>query len=368
MKLGARFLAVAAALAPLWPLAAQNAVVQELVVSDGFAMSVPHPEARRGGSAVVLKDGSILLAYNRPDPLRGVPLGTGRIYAVVSADGGKTWGQERLLEHNPACQTGRPSFLRTRDKAIWIFYYGFVNLGKSAAESRSDLWAIRSTDEGKTWGQRKRIFSGYTGATNGAIQTRSGRIVVPFSYMVDPMRFVSAVVVSDDDGRTWTSGATIDFGPAGGLGDHAGALEPAVVERRDGTLWMLIRTTRGRLWQAFSKDAGRTWSESTATAFAAPSSPAYITRLASGRLCIAWNIAQPSPEPRRGKLSVALSADDGETWTPPVLVARANEISYPYLLEVTPGELLISSGRLRAKGMTADVVALRAGEQRLLAK
>ena len=37
-------------------------------------------------------------------------------------------------------------------------------------------------------------------------------------------------------------------------GDHAGAIEPVVVERKDGTIWMLIRTTRGQFWQSTSSD------------------------------------------------------------------------------------------------------------------
>ena len=68
---------------------------------------------------------------------------------------------------------------------------------------------------------------------------------------------------------------------------------------------------------------------------------------------------------RRERLHVALSDDDGKTWSAPVVAATAGEVSYPFLLETLPGQSLVTSGRLRAKGMTTDVIALRVAERAL---
>ena len=230
-------------------------------------------------------------------------------------------------------------------------------------------------DEGHTWGNRQRIWAGYTGATNGAIQTRSGRIVVPFSFMAArPMRFLSTVVYSEDNGASWKQSNALDFLGKGGTGDHSGALEPVVVERNDGSLWMLIRTTRGEFWESISPDEGTTWSEARATKIVSTSAPAYVTRLASGRLIIAWNHGRPDVDTnqrgfitaRREGLYLALSDDDGQTWLDPVLAARAKEVSYPYILETKPGRILISSGRLRANGYKTDTITLLVDEEQLL--
>lgn len=67
----------------------------------------------------------------------------------------------------------------------------------------------------------------------------------------------------------------------------------------------------------------------------------------------------------RGALHLALSDDDGRTWTALVEAAAATEISYPYLLESGPGRLLVSSGRLRARGRDTDTVLLLTTEARL---
>jgi len=326
---------------------------------------------------VALDGGRILLGYGQHREIRGVPPGTVRIYGVVSRDGGKTWGEKRLIEHNAQCQTGRPSFLKTKDGTLWMFYYGFVKLAVRAADSQSDLWVIQSNDQGKTWNHRQKIFKGFTGATNGAIEAKSGHIIVPFSYMVDPLRLVSACVVSADQGRSWKLSQAIDLGKLGGYGDHAGALEPTVVELRDGRIWMLIRTKKGAFYQAFSADKALSWSEPTATSIFSPNAPGFVTRLSSGRLAFLWNLidadqaavwrsGQRPTTNERNQLAIALSENDGVTWSQPVICARAKEISYPFLLESSPGELLISSGRLRTPELEMDSVVLRIGENALL--
>ena len=347
-----------------------------LRVTKGFETSIPVTPSYRGGSMVALDGGRILLGYGQAREMRGVPPGTVRIDGVVSTDGGKTWGEKRLLEHNPECQTGRPSFLRTAHGSVWMFYYGFVKLAERASDSQSDLWVVQSNDQGKSWTHRQKIFEGFTGATNGAIQTKSGKMIVPFSYMVDPMRLVSACVVSADQGKTWKRSQAIDLGKLGGYGDHAGALEPSVVELLDDRIWMLIRTNRGEFYQAFSTDEGLTWSEPTPTSIFSPNAPGFVTRLSSGRLALLWNLIDAEqaarwrsgqkPTNQRNRLAIALSENDGKTWSRPVICAEAKEISYPFLLEPSPGQLLISSGRLRAPELEMDSVVLGIAENALL--
>ena len=348
-----------------------------LRVSTGFEIAVPTESGYRGGAAVTLDRGRILLGYGKPQDLRGTSLGTVRIYGVTSTDGGRTWGDEQLIEHNGTCQAGRPSFLKTQDGTLWMFYYGFVRLGETAAASRSDLWVVRSRDGGKTWTDRQQIFKGFTGATNGAIETTSNRILVPFSYMVDPLRLVSACVVSGDGGKSWKVGSAIDLGELGGYGDHAGALEPTIVELKDGRIWMIIRTRTGGFYQAFSRDHGISWNQPTRTPFLSPNAPGFVTRLQSGRLAFVWNLIdeteasiwkrgeQPTTN-QRHRLAIALSEDDGRVWTLPVIAAQAKEISYPFLLEIAPGQLMLSSGRLRKPDLEMDTVVLLTSETTLL--
>jgi predicted neuraminidase len=195
--------------------------------------------------------------------------------------------------------------------------------------------------------------------------------------MVDPMRLVSACVVSGDQGKTWKLSQAIDLGKLGGYGDHAGALEPTVVELRDGRIWMLIRTNKGQFYQAFSTDKALTWSDPAPTPILSPNAPGFLTRLSGGRLALLWNLidadqasgwrsGEKPTTNQRNRLAIALSEDDGNTWSQPVICAQAKEISYPFLLEPSPGKLLISSGRLRTPELEMDSVVLGISENALL--
>ena len=95
----------------------------------------------------------------------------------------------------------------------------------------------------------------------------------------------------------------------------------------------------------------------------ASSAPAFLLRLASGRLVLVWNRQRPSrrrPNPRRGgdrqlsereaswyreELSLSLSGDDGQTWSEPAVILRVpgGGPSYPYIFEVSPGQLWVSA-------------------------
>ena len=89
-----------------------------------------------------------------------------------------------------------------------------------------------------------------------------------------------------------------------------------------------------------------------------------MKRLASGRLLLLWNRLYPEGETsfpltggdgqwsevavsnHRSELAVALSSDDGATWTKPVVVARVARmkwVAYPYAFEVKPGEVWVTT-------------------------
>ncbi|MCX7824488.1 MAG: glycoside hydrolase, partial [Verrucomicrobiae bacterium] len=116
-----------------------------------------------------------------------------------------------------------------------------------------------------------------------------------------------------------------------------GALEPALLELKDGRVWMLIRTSRGRFWESFSTDGGLTWSEAKPTAMESAHAPGHLARLADGRIALVWN----RPQKRRGELHLAFSSDEGRTWTPSLVLAKGRQVTYPFAIEIEPGDLWI---------------------------
>jgi lysophospholipase L1-like esterase len=297
-----------------------------------------HP-AVLGPSLVKLSDGAVMSVYSTPTSYAGKP---GECYLAgrITRDGGASWEPERELTRLPQGRAAHPTSLRARDGTLHIFFLGYKKFawdkqtGNPTEETRSDLWTSRSGDDGRTWSEPQMIFEGYTGSTNGAVETGTGRLVVPFShYIRGPGRLASCTAVSADGGRSWKPSNDIDIG---GAGDHDGALEPCVLELKDKRLWMLIRTTRKFFWESFSTDDGLTWSEAKPTEIDSSNSPGHVIRLTDGRLALAWN---PSAAQRR-ELHVAFSSDEGRTWTPSTVVARGYA-TYPFVIEKKPGELWI---------------------------
>ena len=319
---------------PLWKASGETVSISPICTD----ITHDSPNAAVLGCGLArLKDGSVMTVYSTPFSYYAKP-GTTWIAGRVTKDGGKTWSPEQVIARHPDCQPSHPSVITARDGVIHVFYLGFKKWNWEGVnptdDTQSDLWTTRSSDNGATWSEPQVIFKGYTGASNGAIETRDGHLIVPFSHYVnDPGRLVSHASVSADGGKTWSLGNAIDIG---GAGDHEGALEPCVIELEDGRVWMLIRTTRGFFWESFSSDGGKTWSEAKATHIDAAHAPGHLARLTDGRIALVWSRKADG----RRKLHLAFSADEGKTWTPSTLLA-VGKASYPFVIEIEPGDLWI---------------------------
>ena len=278
----------------------------------------------------------------------------------VSRDGGKTWGEPRVIVEGspPGIPVNEPMFIRTKNNVLILVYMDLSVDSKDPGYAH--VWSIRSFDEGKTWVDRQKILDGYCGALVSILQTSTGEVVVPIQPVVKesektsfhPERNVLYTYVSEDDGKTWKRSNLIDLG---GTHDHDGGTEPTLVELRDGRLWMLLRTTYEQFWSAHSSDKGRTWRNIGASGIPAAFAPGYMIRLASGRLMFIYNpLSVPEIEPKRTrnfnqanrlKLVVRFSDDDGEHWTEPTAVVTDPIAAiYPTLFEYKPGEVWISAG------------------------
>ncbi len=308
---------------------------------------------------------------------------------VVSADDGTTWQAPRpiyrgegdsLPPPGPGIPRNSGQLMSTRDGKLVLVWMDERVLNwdddsrEPGAEARGDLWAIRSLDGGATWLDRQRLFRGVCGHPPiNMIETANGRIVVTNQfYLRRPGRNALRVYSSGDGGKSWRGSNIIDLG---GHGHHDGAFEPTFIERRDGTLWMLIRTNWDRFWEAISYDEGLSWRTIRPSAIKASSSPGYLTRLRSGRILLAWNRLHPEGTdsfPRRSgqqsedeaswhreELSISSSEDEGVSWSAPRVIAREKDawISYPYVFEHAPGRLwmLTGQGDLRLRVAELDL-------------
>lgn len=293
----------------------------------------------------------------------------------VSEDEGGTWTATGPFSPDGGIvATDSGAFIATREGTLVAAFGNMAERARGTewtAETQDGAgWQLptcvaRSLDGGKTWVDVQKLHDEWTGANRDMIQTRDGRIVfTSMKLLHNPGRHGVLTYSSDDDGRTWTASNLIDLG---GVGHHDGATEATLVELGDGRLLKYIRTNWGQFWRAFSADGGGSWHPWGPAGVDATSAPGFLHRLQSGRIALVWNRKLPqfgeTPAPRggdgvwsatpvvnyRGEVSIAFSEDECESWSPPVVVARAREdrpeISYPYLFEQAPGELWITASR-----------------------
>lgn len=318
--------------------------------------------SQMSGPFVSMPDGSILTVEKN--------------MVMISVDDGATWTGRNVLYdgEGPGIPDGgqspgnRSPLIRTREGALIMAYTDMAErlwewdeqTHEPTPETHSEIWAIRSTDDGWTWDCRQQISTGIVCVT-GIIQRASGEVVVPCQPFVrNPARWVTHAAVTADQGETWQAGNVIDLG---GHGHHDGAIEAAIVELRDERVLMLLRTNLDEFWAAYSDD-GRYFRELGPSGVDASAAPGFLLRLESGRIALVWNRyaredgtvpakwggdEQWSERPassQRQELSIAFSDDECRTWTEPVVIARCmdSQISYPNVWESQPGELWITSG------------------------
>lgn len=297
-------------------------MAEEGVIESFIAVATTEAPRQSEGDVVALRDGSLLAAWS-DFYAQASDHAPARISAARSTDGGRTWGARFTLQENSGrANVMSVSLLRAQSGALLFFY-----LQKN---SRSDLTVLmrRSMDEAQTWSEPVTVTpeAGYHVMNNArVIQLRSGRLLAPVATTPEVGTknddFKTVVYFSDDEGRTWQRGRTLLSAP------KRGAMEPGLVERRDGRVQQIIRTQTGTIWQSLSSDGGDTWSVAESWGIASPESPATIARApGTGDWLLILNpevvwgntdktvLGANHGGPRR-PLAAKVSRDEGKTWT-----------------------------------------------------
>jgi hypothetical protein len=139
-----------------------------------------------------------------------------------------------------------------------------------------------------------------------------------------------------------------------------------IVERKDGTLWMLARTAKG-IMQSTSSDGGRTWAEPSFPAgIKHPVARFHVRRLASGRILMIKHGERMDSHEGRSKLTAWLSEDEGASWRGGLMLDERGGISYPDGFQAPDGTIYISYDRNRATD--GEILMARFTEDDVLAR
>jgi predicted neuraminidase len=264
----------------------------------------------------------------------------GRLYATWYSGGDKEGPANYvLLAHSdndgedwsaPGLVIDPPGDIRAYDPVLWMDPQGRLWLFWAQCHTwwngRGGVWCIRCDEpdaDEPAWSQPRRIANGVM--MNKPLVLRNGDWLLPVAVWaaIPPVlpelkrEALSSVLHSGDEGRTfaWQGGADIP---------HRHFDEHMVVERRDGSLWMLVRTRYG-IGQSTSLDGGRTWSAGLPTDIGSPDTRFHVRRLPSGRLLFVGHYGFTE----RSHLTAMLSEDDGHTWPHRLLLDEREKVSYP---------------------------------------
>ncbi len=274
---------------------------------------------------------------------------------ATSDDNCKTWSKPRLVI-DP--QDGTLDGVRYERRAlvgnVWTDPLGrlwcFFDQSLGYFDGRGGDWFIRCDDPDAPepqWTKPERFADGCT--LNKPTVLSSGEWLLPVSlwtrdrihgpgtskeahHDLDSIRMAN-VFASTDQGKTWKRRGGVAF-PGTDFDEHM------IVERKDGSLWMLARTKQG-ISESVSTDKGATWSEPQPSSIQNVSARFFIRRLASGKLLLVKNGPIEVRLPRRSSMTAFLSDDDGRTWGKGLLLDDRAEVSYPDGFQAPDGTIHI---------------------------
>jgi len=279
------------------------------------------------------------------------------VLLATSGDDGKTWSAPGLV-------IDPPGFVRAFDECLWHDPQGrmwlFWTQTAGHWDGRGGVWAIVTQDSGSAephWSAPRRIADGVL--MNKPIVLKNGAWLLPITI---GLRAPNVEFINKRDhlglSAEEISGLIHDLGPAKGVNVFAttdrgatftllghpdfpaekGPCEHMLVERRDGGLWMLVRTRDG-IGSSLSTDKGRSWSAPQPSGIQHPSTRFFVRRLRSGKLLLVKNC--PPNGKDRSHLTAFLSKDDGREWSGGLLLDERMNVSYPDGVQAPDGRIYV---------------------------
>jgi len=278
-----------------------------------------------------------------------------------SDDGGKTWTSPRLIVDphfgTEGWMKGVPLMRYILFSSLWTDPDGilhlFVTQLTAMQNGRGTTWEFvcKNPDaDSPVWSKARYIWHCFT--HNPLTVLKDGTWVMPVAPENNPNNLWPAlkscygggVLLSKDKGLTWTPGGFVR--PKGT--NHW--CEQTVVEKRDGTLWAVLRTGNGPQ-ETFSIDGGRSWSELRPCAwFRNPVARHVFQKLSNGTILLVKNGDDRLHFDNnyglsgngRNKLKAYFSTDDGESWSDPIELDLRDGVAYPAACELPDGSVYVT--------------------------
>ena len=245
-------------------------------------------------AAIRCNDGAIMLVWQY---FEGSERGSNdeapcNISAMRSYDNGHTWGERYEIASDSDCiNVYAPNLFKTKDGKIALIYHKNICFWEGK-EVKASIMIKISEDDGRTFGEARSITDSLNCASVGShavIRSDSGRLILPVMVFTGPRCMPGENIVAKVL-YSDNDGLSWSFSDNGAQLPMRGCLESYVAPYKDGTLVMVIRTQLGSMFKSYSFDDGVTWSKPQTTGLVAPESSPYITRIPnSDAMLVIWN-------------------------------------------------------------------------------
>jgi len=321
------------------------------------------------GAFIRMDDGTILLAYSRYTGDNSHDHQPCDIALIRSADEGETWSEPQIIV--PTASVGAAnvmsvSAIRQADGTIGFYFLAkrFDGEQRATEDVYTDICRALTTDGIHFQIQRCEFHApkGYYVFNNDRLTRLSdGRLVYPAGCMTTLRHFVATLFVSEDDGASFTRQDTFLDLP---FPNARGMEEPGIIEHRDGSLRLWMRTDMGYQYECYSYDNLKTFTPPIPSAFTSARSPMEMIRSDDDTIYAVYNpipnyngrVVSVASFGGRNPLVIRKSTDDGKTWSDCYIIEADEDrgFCYPTMCFTKDGGMLVAYCR----GGTEDGLCL----------
>ncbi|MGF1924879.1 MAG: sialidase family protein [Bacteroidia bacterium] len=201
----------------------------------------------------------------------------------------------------------------------------------------SEWWGMMKTskDGGITWSEATKMPDGYIGPVkNKPTLLSNGNLFAASSKEGDGWK-IHFEVTKDND-KTWRT-----IGPI--AGPEFNAIQPSILEHKDGRLQILARSRNRAIVESWSTDNGETWSPLAKTNLPNNNSGTDALTMKNGKHVLVYNHVLPPGDLAKGArtpLNVSVS-EDGVNWSAALILEDSpiSQYSYPAVMQTSDGML-----------------------------
>lgn len=278
------------------------------------------------------------------------------VVLVTSGNDGRTWS-DPVMSINPPFRASEPMLWVDPQGTLWFVFnlypvrssardrehykenYGDVTALNQFVQDynfvATQLWVMTTgnpDDEDPVWSE-PRLLAMETHVLNKPTVLSDGTWLWPATPLISPRNIPVRPLYSSDGGDSFFYRGVMP------ILEGRSADEYQVVERKDGSWWLLNRASYG-IGESFSTDQGETWSPMAPSSIVHTVSRFFITRLQSGNLLLVKH-GPIDKDVRRSQLMAFVSRDDGQTWEGGLMLDERQGNSYPDGVQVDDGRIYI---------------------------